>query len=82
MAKHEIKQCPRCHNDFECKTGSIDLCQCQSVSLDESQTSYIADRYDDCLCASCLEALRSEYNLIAFRQRLSRVFGDRWRGVN
>jgi hypothetical protein len=79
MAKHEIKQCPRCHSDFECKTGLIDRCQCQSVSLDESHMAYVAEHYDDCLCAACLSALRSEYNVLVFERRLSSSLGARYR---
>jgi len=77
MNKHEVKQCPRCSVDFECKTGSIELCQCQSVSLDEFQSAHISERYDDCLCAACLKELRSEYNLVKFKRRLSEILNDR-----
>lgn len=73
MIKHESKACPRCGDEFECKTGSIALCQCQTVELDEAQSDYIAARYDDCLCAACLAALRSECNTAAFERRLSRI---------
>ena len=73
MIKHEIKACPRCGSDFECKTGSIALCQCQTVSLDHGQSVYVAERYEDCLCAACLAALRSEYNHKRFTQRLAQL---------
>ena len=71
MYKHEQKTCPRCHTVFECKTGSIELCQCQTVILDEAQLDYIHARYDDCLCAACLAELRSESNIQVFQARLS-----------
>jgi len=70
MQKHEQKTCPRCQSVFECKTGSIEQCQCQTVNLAEAQLGYIHARYDDCLCADCLEALRRECNLQAFDRRL------------
>jgi hypothetical protein len=60
--KHESKTCPRCQADFECKTGSILLCQCQTILLTEQQMAYINAQYDDCLCLACLQALRTEYN--------------------
>ena len=70
MAKHEQKQCPRCGTLFECKTGSIERCQCQTVSLDDDQLDYIRSLYDDCLCAECLEALRMECNLRDYDRRM------------
>lgn len=60
MPEHEQKQCPRCGKGFECKSGSVTLCQCQGVNLTPQQLEYIAARYDDCLCRACLEALRAE----------------------
>jgi len=54
MCQHEIKQCPRCKNDFECKTNNVLQCQCAGIPLSEKQLSNIADEYGDCLCAACL----------------------------
>ena len=62
MPSHDEKQCPRCNNLFECKSGSVLLCQCQTVTLTEKQLEYIASRYQDCLCAKCLMDIRVEYN--------------------
>ena len=62
MPKHETKQCGRCQTLFECKSGSIMLCQCQTVVLSTEQLEYINHRYEDCLCSRCLLALRAEYN--------------------
>ena len=44
MPAHEEKNCPRCRRPFECKSGSILLCQCQTVVLDEEQLAWIAER--------------------------------------
>ncbi len=60
--KHETKNCSRCNIEFECKSGSILLCQCQTIMLSSKQTDYISTQYDDCLCISCLQLLRSESN--------------------
>ena len=60
MPAHEIKTCPRCQRDFECRTGSIELCQCQTVTLDERHLNYISAHYEDCLCADCLLELRRD----------------------
>jgi len=59
-AKHELTHCPRCGDLFECKSGSITLCQCQTVALSERQLDFVAARFDDCLCAACLQALGAE----------------------
>lgn len=63
MPSHEQKECPRCHVPFECKSGTIALCQCQAVELSPAQLDYIAARYGDCLCARCLYELCSEYDV-------------------
>jgi hypothetical protein len=62
MYKHEEKICPRCSETFECKLGSILLCQCTAVKLNEVERDYIREQYDDCLCAKCMKELRAEYN--------------------
>ena len=54
MCRHEIKQCPRCKNDFECKTNNVLQCQCAGILLTENQRELITDQYSDCLCADCL----------------------------
>ncbi|HEB67340.1 MAG TPA: hypothetical protein ENI93_05275 [Gammaproteobacteria bacterium] len=72
MPAHEEKLCPRCRRAFECKSGSILLCQCQTVVLDEAQLAWIAERYDDCLCSRCLREVRSECNRHRHQQRLRR----------
>ncbi|HEY9005004.1 MAG TPA: cysteine-rich CWC family protein [Ohtaekwangia sp.] len=59
--KHEQKKCPRCQTGFECKVGSITLCQCSTVSLREDERQYLRDNYSDCLCAACMVALQKEY---------------------
>lgn len=72
--KHEMKRCPRCHSGFECKSGSILLCQCQTVTLTEVQLDYIYADYDDCLCLSCLVELQSECNQLQFKKKLEKYF--------
>lgn len=73
MPLHEEKICPRCRQGFECKSGSILLCQCQRVALDETQLAWIAERYDDCLCHRCLRELRSLCNRWQHRERIRRL---------
>jgi len=62
MCRHEIKQCPRCKNDFECKTNNVLQCQCAGISLTENQRTLIANQYSDCLCADCLHYFSREQN--------------------
>lgn len=68
--KHETKNCQRCGKGFECKSGSILLCQCQTVVLNEEQLAFIGSRYDDCLCAKCLLAVRGEFNQLQYEERI------------
>lgn len=67
--KHDEVTCPRCGIIYECKVGSINLCQCTAIELTEEQRHYINSLFSSCLCASCLLALRTEY--IANRQLAS-----------
>lgn len=75
MQKHEIKYCPRCKIRFECKVGSVLLCQCSDVRLTEAERNYLRESYDDCLCANCMKALKTEYYNNLFKQRLKKLFG-------
>ena len=73
MCKHELKYCPRCSASFECRVGDIAHCQCNSVKLTGPEQQYIADKYNDCICATCMIALQSEYN-IAHREVQLKIF--------
>lgn len=63
MCKHEIKRCPRCQAEFECKPGNIGQCQCYGIALTAEQRAYIEQRYADCLCRNCLQHLTVELHL-------------------
>ena len=65
MPQHEKKQCPRCNADFECKSGTILICQCSKIELSSEQLEYCHTQYDDCLCFSCLKEMQVEFNLIS-----------------
>ena len=73
MSQHEIKTCPRCKSEFECKVGSVLQCQCQAVTLTAEHHAYIAERYTDCLCVTCLSQLRSECNQAMHEARIAEV---------
>jgi hypothetical protein len=62
MEMHEEKNCPRCQNFFECNVGSILICQCTTVTLNEAERDDIMDKYDDCLCANCMLEMRADYH--------------------
>ncbi|MCX8020042.1 MAG: cysteine-rich CWC family protein [Chitinophagaceae bacterium] len=59
---HEIKICPRCQKQFECKAGSITQCQCYEFTFTDTEKAYIAQRYQDCLCRECLAGLKNQVN--------------------
>ena len=62
--KHEEKICPCCQTVFECKAGSILLCQCSTVQLTARERAFIESRYEDCLCATCLVGIQKEFREI------------------
>jgi len=59
--KHEEKVCPKCNSKFECKVGSILLCQCSAITLSDDEQYYIQSKYQDCLCIDCMRILKSEF---------------------
>ncbi|TGK87704.1 hypothetical protein EHQ24_00345 [Leptospira noumeaensis] len=61
--KHDEKLCPNCNRSFECKVGSISLCQCTKVYLSREERDYLAAQYSDCLCYQCMETLAFEYRI-------------------
>lgn len=77
MPKHEKKQCPRCTAEFECKTGSILLCQCSKIEMSAEQLEYSNTKYSDCLCLSCLKELRSEYNNLTYQGNIKNLILSR-----
>jgi hypothetical protein len=77
MPKHERKQCPRCKSGFECKSGSIFLCQCSKIEMSSEQLEYTSTQFDECLCLSCLKELRSEYNLLSHHKNIKNLLLDR-----
>jgi hypothetical protein len=74
MCSHEEKICPRCQARFECKLGSMNLCQCTSVTLNDAERDYIRAQFDDCLCASCLLVLKKEYKQKQFEEKINRAY--------
>ncbi|MEM0953421.1 MAG: cysteine-rich CWC family protein [Pseudomonadota bacterium] len=62
MPRHEQIQCPRCGQEFECKLGSITICHCSEVKLSAEQRSYIAERWDRCLCHTCLLEIKALFD--------------------
>jgi uncharacterized C2H2 Zn-finger protein len=58
--KHEVLCCPRCGAAFECRMNNINRCHCVAVSLNREQLEQLAERFDSCLCHSCLQQLAHE----------------------
>jgi hypothetical protein len=62
MCQHEQKHCPRCKQVFECKVGSIHLCQCSNIPLTTEEKYFIQQQFEDCLCINCLHQLKESYH--------------------
>lgn len=60
MLKHEQKICPRCGQIFECKVGDILKCQCYGITVTAAMSTYIAQKYNECLCRHCLLEIEKE----------------------
>lgn len=59
-SKHEQKRCPRCGRLFVCKVSNIAQCDCSRVTLSKEVSEFIAGRYGECLCLTCLRILSEE----------------------
>jgi hypothetical protein len=62
----EIKNnsvCERCHaaNKFICNPTNIAACACSKIELTPEEISYIAKRYSNCVCNTCLLHLKDEF---------------------
>ena len=77
MPKHEKKQCPRCNGGFECKSGSILLCQCSKIEMTTEQLEYCNTQYDDCLCLACLQALCAEFDMLSKAEKIKNSLLER-----
>ncbi len=77
MCKHEEKNCPRCNASFECKVGDVLNCQCNAVKLSDTERDFIAQRFTDCLCATCMLVLKNEYNTLQRELQLKIFFTGR-----
>ena len=72
MKKHEEKNCPMCESKFECKVGSILLCQCSQISLTDDEIDYIKTKY---ALSKRINLLRIKYTeLPKINQILETVF--------
>ena len=77
MVKHEEKTCPRCKSPFECKVGSIALCQCSGVDITDDERQHLQKIYSDCLCANCIAELRVELQNETLSNRIKKLTGER-----
>jgi hypothetical protein len=73
MLKHEEKYCPCCGACFECKVGSIILCQCSQLKLTEKERDYVREQYQDCLCFNCMSKLKKEYHQLPIKNKLNKI---------
>lgn len=55
---------------FICKVGDVANCQCSTVKLSLDAQNYIAEKYGDCLCCSCM---REEQHGLALNKFYSKM---------
>ncbi|MDA3944812.1 MAG: cysteine-rich CWC family protein [Bacteroidetes bacterium] len=54
----EPEVCPRCGKSFEC--GKSGKCWCYEVDTKPSVLELISEKYDSCLCPSCLREVNAQ----------------------
>ncbi|HEY6133439.1 MAG TPA: cysteine-rich CWC family protein [Rubrivivax sp.] len=50
-------RCPRCGGAFHCGVADEQACPCGSVSLDAALQQRLRERFNGCLCITCLAAV-------------------------
>jgi hypothetical protein len=65
QTKHEIKTCPRCGEELECKVNNVAHCACMTVALSDAAAEHVQERYEDCLCVACLADIQQQFALHA-----------------
>lgn len=65
--KHEPKICERCNQPFECKPGDITHCQCFGTTMSAEAKEWMATKYTDCICSTCMLALNNP--AVLFREK-------------
>lgn len=62
-AKRESELCPRCHKKFECRPDDIRSCHCAKIEISKEEYSFINSRFKTCLCNTCLNEPKNEYQM-------------------
>ena len=52
-----LDACPRCGNAFHCGVNDSTPCACTTLRLDAATLAALRERYDGCLCVTCLAQL-------------------------
>ena len=50
-------RCPRCGGAFHCGVNDPEPCACTTLSLDDSTLANLRQRFDGCLCLTCLREI-------------------------
>lgn len=58
---------------FICKVGDVANCQCSAVKLSFDAQNYIAEKYGDCLCSSCMREEQREQALNKFYGKMKYI---------
>ncbi len=53
------KHCSKCNKLFDCCVNDITNCQCYNIALSQQAKTFIANNYNDCLCAECLKEIET-----------------------
>jgi len=51
------------------------ICQCSSVILTDEERTYIQSKYEDCLCAKCMEELKTECRNQHLQNKMKHILG-------
>lgn len=64
------KICPNCKMEFACNTDNIEKCRCFDIRFSSEESNYMISKFNDCLCATCLELFQTEFGGIIKNEQI------------
>lgn len=55
-----MRECPRCQNEFTCKSENIAQCECSKLHLSAQTLDFLSKTSWSCLCNNCLKHFNSQ----------------------
>ncbi len=58
---YQAINCSRCNGEYICKPKNISECDCMKIRTSPEELEYIASKFSDCVCNTCIKDLKQDY---------------------